>query len=323
MTQRRRVTTRLLAAVTMVLCGTLLSSTSGTASADPGPAGIEIPPAFTSLVTTISSMGSAPAGANDWACRPSPQHPRPVVLVHGTGMSMTQTWTTVSAALRDAGYCVYALNYGAAAQSWGSGDIRRSADELASFIDAVRAHSGSAQVDVVGHSQGGTMTRQYLRFDGGADPADPSRNKVHSLVMLGPTTHGTTFNGLQGLVDPFTALRLTDDATNERLAEFTFGLASYQQFVGSKFLEQLNAGHETMPGVDYTVIASMADQIVTPPAGSFLVPDPGSSVRNIWMHDVCPGAQLSHLDLLNDPRAVFLVQAALDPSYGRLTSAPC
>ncbi|QBJ95557.1 alpha/beta fold hydrolase [Rhodococcus sp. ABRD24] len=305
MTQRRRTVAEVLAIVVLVLFGSVWSTTA-TAAADPSGAGAD----------------SAPAGSNDWACRPSPQHPRPVILVHGTGMSMQQSWSTLSPVLRGEGYCVFALNYGAAAKSWGSGDIRNSARELAAFVDTVRARTGAAQVDIVGHSQGGTTARQYLRFEGGTDPVTPARNKVRSLVMLAPTTHGTTFNGMQDLFNAFTSLRLTDEATNQAIVEFTFGLASYQQLIGSRFLEQLNSGRETMPGVDYTVIASQTDEIVTPPIGSFLLPDPGSSVRNMWVQDVCPGARLSHADLLYDPRPVFLVQAALDPARGQ-RSAPC
>ncbi|RVW06848.1 alpha/beta fold hydrolase [Prescottella agglutinans] len=268
----------------------------------------------------VASPAGAPAGANDWSCRPSAQHPRPVVLVHGTGMSMQETWGTLSPLLRSEGYCVFALNYGVAAQSWGSGDIRNSARELAGFVETVRARTGAAQVDIVGHSQGGTMTRQYLRFEGGADPVDPSRNKVHRLVMLGPTTHGTTFNGQQRLIDAFTSLRITDERTNEVLAGLSIGLASYQQLIGSRFLADLNAGRETMPGVDYRVIASRTDAVITPPEGSFLVPAAGSSVRNEWVQDSCPGAAISHVGLTEDPRATFLVRRALDPST---PGAPC
>lgn len=264
--------------------------------------------------TAAADPAGAPAGANDWSCRPSPQHPRPVVLVHGTGMSMQETWGAISPSLSSEGYCVFALNYGIAAQSWGTGDIRNSARELAGFVETVRARTGAAQVDIVGHSQGGTMARQYLRFEGGADAADPARTKVHRLVMLGPTTHGTTFNGQQRLIDAFTSLRITDERTNEVLAGMSIGLASYQQLIGSRFLADLNAGRETMPGVAYTVIASRTDAVVTPPEGSFLIPAPGSSVRNEWVQDSCPGATISHVGLTVDPSATFLVRRALDPS---------
>lgn len=313
MVLRRRLAARFLAVVAVVFVGAL-GFLPPAATANPEPGRSDSP-------LTIGGESVPPAGANDWSCRPTARHPRPVILVHGTGMDM-QSWNTLSPALQRDGYCVFTLNYGWSAGSWGSGDVRASARELAGFVDAVRARTGAAQVDVVGHSQGGTMTRQYLRFEGGADPGDPSRNKIRSLVMLGPTTHGTTFGGLQTFADAFTSLRITDEQTNERIAAFVFGLATYQQMTGSPFLAALNAGTETMPGVEYTVIASQHDEVITPPDGSFLVPEPGSSVRNEWVQDVCPGALVSHAGLLDDPRVTYLVQRALDPAVG-MRAAPC
>ncbi|WP_420165250.1 esterase/lipase family protein [Rhodococcus parequi] len=311
MVLRRRPAARFLAAATVVFFG-VLGSPPPAATANPGPGRADLPSAAAASIP--------PAGANVWSCRPTARHPRPVILVHGTGMDM-RSWGRLSPALQREGYCVFALDYGGSAGVWGRGDIRASARELAGFVDVVRARTGAAQVDVVGHSQGGTMTRQYLRFEGGADPADPSRNKIRSLVMLGPTTHGTTFGGLQTFVDAFTSLRLTDEPTNEWLADLGFGVATYQQMIGSRFLSDLNAGRETMPGVDYRVIASRSDTVVTPPEGSFLVPAPGSSVLNQWIQDSCPAANVSHVGLLDDPRSIFLVRRALDP--GLPGAVPC
>ena len=56
--------------------------------------------------------------------------------------------------------------------------------------------TGASQVDIVGHSQGGMMPRYYIKFLGGAA-------KVHTLVGLAPSNHGTTLDGLFTLASYF------------------------------------------------------------------------------------------------------------------------
>src|SRR3954451_1992947 len=104
------------------------------------------------------SPTASPPGANDFSCKPSAAHPRPVVLVHGTFADMSDSWQALSPLLANNGYCVFALNYGSANGSgavgiYGIGDIRQSAAELSAFVDEVLAATGAAKVDLVGHSQ--------------------------------------------------------------------------------------------------------------------------------------------------------------------------
>src|SRR6185312_757640 len=53
---------------------------------------------------------SAPAGANNWSCKPGSAHPYPVVLVHGTVENMNDNWGGASPLLADNGYCVFAFD---------------------------------------------------------------------------------------------------------------------------------------------------------------------------------------------------------------------
>ncbi|MGC0365269.1 triacylglycerol esterase/lipase EstA (alpha/beta hydrolase family) [Rhodococcus sp. 27YEA15] len=293
-----------------VCVGTTIFCATNTATADEAKP-LEPTPGF-------FEMGTSPAGANDWNCTPSPEHPRPVVLIHGTGISMNDTWSALSPQLSTLGYCVFALNYGGAqefldpsAVHWGIRDIASSGRELAMFVDSVRRHTGAAQVDLVGHSQGGVVARQFLRFDGGANPSDPSQNLVRNVVTLGATNHGTTFAGLQANAHALSGLGLPGDL----LVQAIWGPAGVQQLSGSPFLAALNGGSETEPGIDYTVIASKSDEISTPPEATFLTPGPDAVVDNVWVQTGCEANTTSHGDLVRDPHTLDLVKRALDPTY--------
>jgi triacylglycerol esterase/lipase EstA (alpha/beta hydrolase family) len=247
-----------------------------------------------------ASPTASPPGANDWSCKPSAAHPRPVILVHGTFEDMSDNWQALSPLLYDNGYCVFALNYGSYASSgqlgiYGTGEIAQSAQQLSSFVDRVRAATGTGQVDLVGHSQGGMMPRYYLKFLGGA-------RRVHTLVGLAPSNHGTTFNGLFTLASFFPG------------ANAFIGVlcpACEEQAAGSAFLTNLNAGGDTVPGVNYTVIESANDEVVTPYTSAFLG---GSKVTNILLQNQCALDQGEHLSMPYDHIADADVLNALDPA---------
>src|SRR5436189_5392897 len=107
----------------------------------------------------------SPPGANDFSCRPDRAHPYPVVLVHGTFSSAADAWGSLSPAVKAAGYCVFALDYG----NHATGPIEQSARELGAFVDGVLSATRASRVLFVGHSQGGMMPRYYIRFLGGAE----------------------------------------------------------------------------------------------------------------------------------------------------------
>jgi triacylglycerol esterase/lipase EstA (alpha/beta hydrolase family) len=247
-----------------------------------------------------SSPSASPPGANNWSCRPSAAHPRPVILVHGTFEDMSGNWQALSPLLYDHGYCVFALNYGSYEGSgqfgvYATGDIAQSAEQLAGFVGQVLAATGARKVDLVGHSQGGMMPRYYLRFLGGAA-------KVHTLVGLSPSNHGTTLDGI------FTLANLLGVGS-------AFGVlcpACEQQEAGSAFLAKLNAGKDTVPGVHYTVIQSTNDEVVTPYSSAFLS---GTNVTNILLQSQCVLDQGEHLSAPYDHIADADVLTALDPKH--------
>jgi triacylglycerol esterase/lipase EstA (alpha/beta hydrolase family) len=255
------------------------------------------------VATSLAHPGAAPPGANDFSCR-STAHPRPVVLLHGTHVNMAINWNTLSPLLKNNGYCVFAFNYGGlkAGQVGGTGDIRTSAGELAAFVDRVRKETGADEVDLVGHSQGGTLAQYYVKFLGGAP-------KVHDVVGLAPTSHGSTAlgldRGIRALFKVFPGL--------EGLAN-TLDPGARQQLRGSDFINKLNSVPDTVPGVRYTTIAIKYDEVVTPYVSQFLE---GPGARNITLQKLCANDFADHLALAFDHVALREVLNALDPATAR------
>lgn len=261
---------------------------------------------------------AAPPGANIWECKPTADHPRPVVLLHGT-MGNQNSWDGLSPELAADGYCVFTLDYGQDPSSvmgsmgmYATGDIPTSAREVGAFVGRVLDSTGAGQVDVVAHSQGGVVARQFLKFEGGANAEDPSRNKVRNLITLGATNHGTTMSGMSELAKQIPPM--------VGLAENIAGKASVQQVVGSPVITALNAGGDTVPGIDYTVVATRGDMISTPPEATFLAAGPGATVENLWVQDLCAADRSDHLTLATSPTAGYIVRKALDPNF---SADPC
>lgn len=190
------------------------------------------------------------------------------------------SWQLIAPQLAQLGYCVHTFTYGNAE----TGDIAVSAGQLARFVNQVLGRSGAKRVAIVGHSEGGMMPRYYIKFLGGTA-------KVAKLVALSPSNHGTlnpaTFGGtLTGCV------------------------ACAQQTTGSAFLAKLNAGAETPPPVDYTVIETVYDEVVIPYTSAFLS-GPAARVTNVTLQQKCPADFVGHLGITTNPVAIQWVEAAL------------
>jgi triacylglycerol esterase/lipase EstA (alpha/beta hydrolase family) len=248
-----------------------------------------------------ASPTASPPGANNWSCKPSAAHPNPVILVHGTFGDMSDSWQALAPLLYDHGYCVFALNYGSYNGSgsvgiYATAPIENSAAQLQAFVNRVLSATGASKVDLVGHSQGGMMPRYYIKHLGGG-------SKVHTLVGLAPSNHGTTLNGIFTLASYF-------PGSNVFLTDCP---ACQEQEAGSRFITNLNAGGETNPSVNYTVIESRNDEVVTPYTSAFLAPAP--NVTNILLQDQCALDQGEHLSMPYDHIADADVLTALDPAH--------
>lgn len=254
---------------------------------------------------TAQAAAAPSSGWNNWSCKPSAAHPRPVVLVHGTFGNSVDNWLGLAPYLVHRGYCVYSLDYGqlpGVPLFNGLGPIDRSAGQLGTFVDRVLASTGAAKTDIIGHSQGGMMPRYYLKFLGGAP-------KVNALVGLAPDNHGTTLLGLTQLLPYF-------PGAEDLVSAATPGLAD--QIAGSAFQQKLNAGGDTVPGVKYTVIATQYDEVVTPYRSAFLN---GADVRNVVLQDLCALDLSEHVAIgLTDRIAWHEALNALDPAHAERTT---
>lgn len=304
-TPRRRLRRPALAAAALAVFALAASC-----AAPPTPTTLPVGGLGEALVAYALSPGQAP-GANDWSCRPSAAHPRPVVLVHGTVENLGFNWATLSPLLKNAGYCVFGLNYGEGILSLfgranGLNSVTSSAGEVSSFIDRVLNATGATKVDFVGHSQGGLIGTYYTKRMGGA-------SKVVNMVQLAPSNHGTTLSGLTSIGSAFGVLGI---------ANLVLGVATpslVDQQTGSSFQTSLFADGDVVPGPRYTVIETSRDEVVTPYTNAFLT---GPNVTNILIQDQCPDDPTGHVGLAFDRPAlanVLNVLGANTPGY----TAPC
>ena len=263
----------------------------------------------------------APPGANDWSCKPAAGQ-KPVVLVHGTWENAYDNWAMISPTLKRAGYCVYALDYGILPTlsggglgpvlpgRFGTGDIAQSARQIRDFVNQVLKSTGASQVNMVGHSQGGTVSRQYIRYDGGD-------KKVANLVTLAATNRGTTLVGIGALGRTINNIGI--DVLGP--VALLVGASGIQQVYDSPFIKNLNKGNKFAIGdVHYTIVGSRYDEVTTPFESTFF-PRGSKNTRNILLQNGCEADTSDHVAMSYSPRAASIVLNAFDPSH-KIICAP-
>ena len=257
----------------------------------------------------MPSPGS-PMGSNDYACVPSEDKPNPIVLVHGTFEDRNFSWSFVSPMLKRMGYCVYAINYG----SNGTRPIEDSAKELRVFVQGVLDAHGTVQareagvkgtdkVSIVAHSQGGLMSRVYLKEEG--------LGKVEDLVSLAASNHGTDNE-------------LAPPAEEQGKCKSCGQQFPYERSErGNKFTAGVNAGDETPGDVSYTQINTRFDDVVFPYFSAFLAETGsrngprtaelnGASTTNFCLQDQFPADTTDHVGTQYDPFTLRVIADALE-----------
>lgn len=274
------------------------------AAADPAQGPLPVPFSIQAGVLASLDPMKPPPGANDWDCKPSPERPRPVVLVNPTVTTQALAWQAGAPLLSNAGYCVFTFNYGNITPdpnfpAQALGDIPAGAQTLADTVDRVLAATGAEEVDLVGHSQGGGITPDYyLKFLGGAE-------KVHTKVGISPSTGTTlsTFVFLRSLIP------IIGPAVYGSIEGTTPALI--QQVFDSDVARQVYPdGAVGIPGVEMVSIVSEYDEVVTPFVRQYYA---GPNVTNIHLQDGCAADMSEHVSTLYSERALRFALNALEP----------
>jgi triacylglycerol lipase len=206
--------------------------------------------------------------------------PDPVIIVNGT-FGPAFFYEPLAARLRHDGYRVFIFEL----TNLGTGDIAGTARDLAAFAGGVRAQTGAAKVDLVGHSQGGLVARQYVKFLAGSSTVD-------SLVSIGAPHYGTAVANIADFFGAGNCLGI---------------VACQQMAVGSAFLNALNAGDDTIGSVRYTNLYTIYDELVRPVDNAGL----RDGATNVLIQSQCPFRVLGHIGLALDGTAYDGIHDAL------------
>ncbi|MFC9386010.1 esterase/lipase family protein [Streptomyces venezuelae] len=126
----------------------------------------------------LAPAPSSPAAPSSPSAGPTGR--RPVVLLHGFVDNRSVFVLLRRSLTRSGRDCVESLNYSPL-----TCDLRAAAELLGRRVEEIRARTGHAEVDIVGHSLGGLIARYYVQRLGGD-------SRVRTLVMLGTPHSGTT-----------------------------------------------------------------------------------------------------------------------------------
>jgi pimeloyl-ACP methyl ester carboxylesterase len=150
--------------------------------------------------------------------------PRPIIAVHGYAMNRVN-FLPLARRLGRAG-----LGPIAGFEYWSLGKVSSAARRLGRFVDRVLDETGAEEVDLIGHSMGGIVSRYFVALGGGAD-------RVAKLITIGSPHRGADLSGVG------------------------FGRPTKELFPGSAFLERLGAA-PIPPSVRVTAIWSRSDALV-------------------------------------------------------------
>ena len=161
----------------------------------------------------------------------------PILFVHGwSGASWN--WDYFVSKFQADGYPSSYLN------NWSYDSSRpntETAYKIRDKVNAIRAATGAAKVDIVTHSMGGLSSRYYLKALGGQPYVD-------EWVSLGGPNHGTNLSYICGV----------------------WNASCWDMMYGSSLLTYLNSGDETPGAVRYGTFRSWCDEVINPDDSTIL-----------------------------------------------------
>lgn len=197
-------------------------------------------------------VGMLLAGPSPAAAQSAP--PEPIVFVHGWSSSPS-TWNTMRSRFVASGFPadrLFAFGYNTSQSN------KTTAAQLGTYIDQVRAQTGSPVVDLVTHSMGALGARWCMK-------AGSCNGKVDDWVSLAGANHGTLVS----------------------LCFWSPGCR--EMFYNSDFSRELNAGDETPGTATYTAFWSDRDAVILPNSSARLA----SGATNVLVpigHNDFPGS---------------------------------
>jgi triacylglycerol lipase len=227
--------------------------------------------ALAALVCWLPAAASTTAGAAP---------PDPVIIVAGT-FSPAVANEPLATRLRADGYDARIFEL----PTLGLQDINLTARSLGAYVAQVRAATGASRVDLVGHSQGGLVARSYVKDFGGASSVD-------SLVTLGTPNRGTSVANLVSFLGLGNCLSVD---------------ACEQMSIGSSYLDQLNAGDDTIGTVRYTTFRTLQDELVRPVDNATLY----DGATNVLVQSRCWLRVVGHVGLILDGAVYSGIEGAL------------
>lgn len=156
---------------------------------------------------------------------------------------------------------------------------------MSDFVDDVLSATGASKVDLIGHSQGTTVSAYYAKFLGGDE-------KVSKIVSIAPLWDGSEVGPPEGVGGP--------------------------DFDNATFVTELRDAGVYSDDVEYTNIVTRFDQVVVPYSSGILA---ASNASNIVVQDGCEQDLSDHIALVASQRTATLTLNALDPSNPR--EVPC